>query len=220
MFSLKDVRKIFSDKLILDKVSFNFSGNKMLFVGLNGVGKTTTLNLILGLDKNYDGSISRSWKHASVQFSDNTLPNFLTFNEFCMSRDVDKKRFVNLVKLLNVEKYLDKQIKNLSLGTIRKFNLLFALVSNGDLVFLDEPTNGLDYQCTYNLLNYINSDDRKYFIISHNLNLINEVCDHLVILHDKKIIFDEKFEKDNLDSDASIILDEIIKGGNDENIDD
>ena len=211
MFKFKNVTKQFSKKMILDDVSFEFSGNKLAFVGLNGVGKTTTMNLILGIDKKYKGEIETQDLKASVAFSKNALPEFLSIREFVSSRKLDSSKLDELCNRLNVAEYLDTQIRKLSFGTQMKMNLIFALLFDSEVVFLDEPTNGLDYETVYNLTQIIKEDDRKYFIISHDINFIEETCDHLMVLDDCKIKYDQEIAEGD---DVKSILNKFVEKDN------
>lgn len=220
MFKLKNVSKSFGQKKILTDVNYEFNANKLAFVGLNGVGKSTTMNLILGLDNQFSGHIERNWKSVSVQFSNNSLPDYLSISEFCRARKIDMNLLLKYAKKINVDQYLNTQIRFLSFGTKIKMNILYALSKESEMVFLDEPTNGLDYQTIYNIIEIIKEDPRKFFIISHDLNFIESICDKMVVLNNTKIEFNEKIGDGNsLNKDIKEILNNIIKENNNADLD-
>lgn len=215
MFELKNVSKSFGDKKVLENLDFTFSGNKLAYVGLNGVGKTTSMNIILGLDKKISGSVVKHFKNPSVQFSKNSLPEFLSINEFCNARKIDLKKVKEIAQKINVVEYLDKQIRFLSFGTQMKMNLIYALVQNSDMVFLDEPTNGLDYETVYNLIKIVKNDPRKFFIISHDINFIEGTCDQLCVLHQRQIKVNVNIGENP--TQVKTILNDILEGSHENN---
>lgn len=210
MFELKNIKKSFGSQKVLNDLNFKFSGNKIAYVGLNGVGKTTTMNIIIGLDKKFSGSVIRNYTNPSVQFSKNSLPEFLSIKEFCKARKLNLKKLDFYANKINVEQYLDKQIRFLSFGSQMKMNLIYALIQESDIVFLDEPTNGLDYETVYNLGKLIKDDNRKFFIISHDIHFIETTCDKLYVLHEQQI----KKEVDIIENSTVVkdILNKILEG--------
>lgn len=210
MFELKNIQKSFGSQKVLNDLNFKFNGNKVAYVGLNGVGKTTSMNIIIGLDKKFSGSVIRNYTKPSVQFSKNSLPEFLSIKEFCKARKIDLKKLEFYADKIKVSQYLDKQIRFLSFGSQMKMNLIYALIQDSDIVFLDEPTNGLDYETVYNLGKLIKDDKRKFFIISHDIQFIEATCDKLYVLHEKQI----KKEVDIVENSTAVkdILNKILEG--------
>lgn len=183
---LKNVSKYFGDKLIFEDVSFDFE-SKAALVGLNGVGKTTLMRVLLGLENCSSGEV-KVIEDASVVFSENILPEFITIFELCKSTGLDLVKLDNYLELFDVNKYKNVLIKDLSLGTCKKMNIIFGLLINKKYLILDEPTNGLDYQSIYNLGKILSEDKRKVLLISHDFNFINKVCDTISILYKSKLI--------------------------------
>lgn len=209
---LKNVSKSFGKNQVLENINFEFDKNTAL-VGLNGVGKTTLMRILLGIDKKISGEV-KVISDASVAFSDNVLPEYITILELVKSANLDLNKFEDMLKKFDVEKYKNTLIKNLSLGTKKKMNIIFSLLLKRDYLIMDEPTNGLDYQSIYNLTNILKKDTRIKLIISHDFNFIDKVCDNVAILYKKKLIENankkqllEKYNKENLEEIFNYLVD-------------
>lgn len=171
------------------------------------------LRILLGLDNKFEGEVNKV-TNCSVAFSDNILPDYITISELWICSKLDFSKLDLYLQKFNVEKYKNTLIKNLSLGTKRKMNIIFALLINNRYIIMDEPTNGLDYQSIYNLTKILVDDDRIKLIVSHDFNFINKVCDNVAILYDKHIIENDskevllsKYGKNNLEEIFNYLVD-------------
>ena len=174
-------------------------------VGLNGSGKTTTLDSLLGLSPISAGSIEilglpperlhEAAGAAVAVFDSPSLHSHLTVRQtlnhasaLCPApaRSVDE-----LMALLSLNHYAHYKLSKLSLGNRRRVSIAHALVGNPKLVLLDEPFNGLDAGGVDEVLALIRRLNRdlgmSFLLSSHQLPYLQSICTHLSILHDGKI---------------------------------
>lgn len=201
---LKNVTKNFGKKVVLEEVTFSFE-KKTALVGLNGVGKTTLLKILVGLDDKFVGDVDVE-DNVSLCLSDNILPEYITIQELISAQKLCNSELLRLLDKFDVKSYKNTLIKDLSLGTQKKMNIIYSILVKREKIILDEPTNGLDYQSLYNLINILNADKREMLVVSHDFNFINKICDNVAILYDKKIIDNSsiedillKYDKNNLE---------------------
>lgn len=216
----------------VEYISFSIAEGEIVgFLGPNGAGKTTTLKMLSGILYPSSGSIkvlgfdpSRREKEYKKQFAIvmgqkdqlarllTPMDNFLLFKEFCEVSDEDfKKVFDELVDLLGIRDILDVQVKKLSLGQRMKCELIAALLHNPKVLFLDEPTIGLDVVAQKNIRDFIKKYNRlkktTIILTSHYMDDIKELCERVIIINFGKIIYDGKL----VNLIATYATDKIIK---------
>ncbi len=184
------------------------------YLGLNGAGKTTTLKILSGVLHPTAGKV-RVLGHIPWE----RKPAFLKRIGFVMgnrkqlwwdlpprdslsllktiydiSDNVYEQRLHELAERLRVEDLLDVPLRNLSLGERMKMELIAALIHDPDLVFLDEPTLGLDIlsqQAIREFLRTYNEDRQKTFILTtHILADVEALCHRVILIHQGKILYD------------------------------
>ncbi len=201
-------------KVALDDVNIEIKqGSIVGYVGLNGAGKTTTMKILSGIlnptegqvevlgynpykkEKEYLKQIGIVMGNKSQLMWDLPAIDSIELNRviYGVPDDEYKEIFDEMVKLLNVEKLLNIQVRRLSLGERMKMELIAALIHSPKVVFLDEPTIGLDIISQNNIrefLKYYNREKKATIIMtSHNFDDISEVCNELLLLDKGKIIF-------------------------------
>lgn len=202
------------DKKILRELDFSLeAGTVHGLVGLNGAGKTTFLNCLLGLQPFDSGDIvildekpqqlfSQAGRVVTV-FDSPCLHLNLTVDQtlsHARSLCVEPKRTeAELEKLLGLTQYKDYRISQLSLGNRRRASIAHALVGNPELMILDEPFNGLDAAGVDDVIALILSLNRTesttFLLSSHQLSNLEQACSHLSILHGGRIIASDEIEK-------------------------
>ena len=161
VIDVKDLKKSFNGKTVVDGISFSVEKRSLFaFLGQNGAGKTTTINMIIGLvgrdsgEILYDGSPDfAAYKNKiGVVFQNNILDDLLTVEENLLTygalyikppRKV-KERFNEVISLLSLDEVVKQYVKTLSGGQKRKAEIARALFMSPEILFLDEPTTGLD----------------------------------------------------------------------------
>ena len=204
---ISGLKKAYGNLNVLKGVDLTLTtGGIQGLVGLNGSGKTTTLECILGLQRFDRGEVSvlgltptdlctAQGKVTAVFDSPSLNPN-LTVRQCLQHASLLSKRSrrypEELEKLLGLRQFSNFQIKTLSLGNKRRASIAHALISDPDLVILDEPFNGLDAGGVDELLQLIKSLNQEqgtsFLLSSHQLPYLEDICTHVAILHEGKII--------------------------------
>ena len=103
-----------------------------------------------------------------------------------------------MVEIMGVEKQLNVQVRRLSLGERMKMELIASLIHKPDIVFLDEPTIGLDVITQYNIRNFLKEYCIKYgstiLLTSHNFNDIVTLCDSIILINNGEMIYSDTFK--------------------------
>ncbi len=199
----------------VDDISFEIQQGEMIgFIGQNGAGKTTTLKVLSGLLYPTAGEVSvlgfNPWdrkpefqkQFALVMGQKNQLwwdlPPMETFllNKaiYEIPETQFKKTLDSLVELLDIKDILKIQVRKLSLGQRMKCELIAALLHNPKVLFLDEPTIGLDVVMQKVLRDFIKEYNREFkstvILTSHYMEDVKELCDRAVIIDHGHKIFD------------------------------
>ncbi len=171
-------------------------------LGPNGAGKTTTIEMIEGIKPPTQGEIffrgepvgEEFKQRAGIQFQGTALPDYLKVGEalkmfasfYRHSTDLDK-----LADLCNLKEFWDRDAHELSGGQRQRLLLAIALVNDPELVFLDEPTTGLDPQARRNfwdLIKNIKNQGKTVVLTTHYMEEAYTLCDEIVIMDRGKII--------------------------------
>ncbi len=200
VLKLENVTKKYKDKTVVDNLSLNIDkGEVFALLGANGAGKTTTIKMILGLAKVSSGNIEIE-EGAKIGYSPETpyFPPYLTAMEVMkyyagIEGDKTKKDKGYLKSLLDITGLEDTKIKvkNYSKGMIQRLALAQALISNPDILILDEPTAGLDAlgrKHNLELLRKLKEKGKTIIINSHILHDIEAICDRGVIMKKGNVI--------------------------------
>jgi len=209
---INDLTKKFGDVLAVNNISFKVEKGEIFgFLGPNGAGKTTTLNILVTLMKPTKGtakvagydvvkSPSKVREKIGVVFQDITLDRELTGKEnlwihgkvYKMDSVRLKKRMEELLAFTELEKWADVQVKKYSGGMMRRLEIARALVHNPEILFLDEPTLGLDPQTRVHVWDYIKKlreeKEVTVFLTTHYMDEAEKLCDRVAIIDNGKII--------------------------------
>lgn len=214
--SLKSLvnRKYYNAKAV-DDISFSIKEGELIgFIGPNGAGKTTTLKCLSGLLYPTAGKVEVlgftpfERRHAFlkqislVMGQKNQLwwdlpavDSFLLNKEiYEISDDQYKKILDELTELLDVKDILQVQVRKLSLGQRMKCELIAALIHQPKVLFLDEPTIGLDVVMQQKLRDFIKEYNERYkatiLLTSHYMKDVEQLCERVIIIDHGKVLYD------------------------------
>lgn len=224
----------------LEKISFNISSNELIgFIGPNGAGKTTTMKILTGILYPTSGAVkvlgytpfekkSEFLKQiAFVMGQKNQLLWELPATDsyrlnkeiYEISDDEYKKTLDNLSELLEVKNFITRPVKTLSLGQRMRVELIGALLHKPKVLFLDEPTIGLDIFAQTTIVNFIKEYQERYkstiILTSHYMQDVQRLAKRVILIDQGKIIYDGKlqtlFEKYSTTKTISVVLSKKIE---------
>lgn len=209
-------------KEAVQKISFDIDeGEMMAFLGPNGAGKTTTLKILSGILHPTSGEATVMgyvpWerkKEFKMKFSivmgqksqlwwDLPANESLFLNKFIYEVEDREyqKTLEELTELLDVKDILDVQVRRLSLGERMKLELVAALIHRPKVIFLDEPTIGLDLisqKSIRKFLKYYNEETKATIILTtHYMKDVEDLCKRAIIINQGKIVYDGNLNKVN-----------------------
>ncbi len=204
--------KIFNSVRAVDGVDFTvYSGEIFGFLGPNGAGKTTTINLLTTLMKPTSGralvagfDVAREPEKVrrmiGVLFQDVTLDRELTGWEnlwihgliYGIPRSTLRSRIDEMLSFVELDEWAKTQVKKYSGGMQRRLQIAAALLHKPRILFLDEPTLGLDPQTRNHIWNYIfhlqSKEKITIFLTTHYMDEAEKLCDRVAIIDNGKII--------------------------------
>lgn len=206
VIEVKNLSKKYKNLIAVNNVNFDvYKGEIFGLLGENGAGKTTTLEIIEGLRLPSAGQISIFGHNARTQMSkikqsigiqlqSSAYYDFLTLKEILdlFSGFYSKKmNSDDLLKLVNLESKSRSYVQNLSGGQKQRFSIVASLVNDPDIVFLDEPTTGLDPLARRNLwelITKIRQKGKTIILTTHYLEEAEILCDRIALMEKGKII--------------------------------
>lgn len=212
ILEVKNLSKYYKRVKAVDGISFAIpEGICFGLLGPNGAGKTTTIEMIEGISEPTGGEIYYRGKlrhdpavrkifaqRAGIQFQKTALMDFLTVREtlelFSTFYPINTP-IEELIQLCHLEEFLNGYANKLSGGQQQRLLLALALVNDPDLIFLDEPTTGLDPQARHNfwsLIDTIKKKGKTVLLTTHYMEEAETLCDSLVIIDHGKIIAEGK----------------------------
>lgn len=174
-------------------------------LGPNGSGKTTTLGMVLGVTRPSSGDFK--WFGESLSFSAKKrigalleTPNFYPYLSardnlkiVATIKEIKNPNIEGILKTVNLHKRATSKFKTYSLGMKQRLAIASALLSNPEILVLDEPTNGLDPQGIAEIrtiIRQIAEDGITIILASHLLDEVEKVCSHVAVLRYGDLLFD------------------------------
>ncbi len=203
IITVRNLQKHYPEVKAVDGVNFQVnSGICFGLLGPNGAGKTTTIEMMEGISKPTGGEIFYKGRRqgeqfrseAGIQFQHTALQDFLTVREnlnFFRALYPDGLGMDELVSICRLENFLDRDANKLSGGQRQRMLLSIALVNDPEVVFLDEPTTGLDPQARLNfwdLVNSIKARGKTVLLTTHYMEEAYNLCDEIAIMDHGKVI--------------------------------
>lgn len=199
MFEVEDIKKSFKTKEVLKGVSFSIDeGDKVALLGNNGAGKSTLLKIIAGQLLANSGKINTS---LDFQTEIGMMPQGdILIDDLTVSDLVYLKSKMNQIDNINVDEFLDmvelRDFKNhyvsgLSGGQKRRLSLLLTILNSPKLIFLDEPTTGMDLESVDNFWKLLENQNFTSVVVTHDFNQIDHFFTKVLILKDGRIAANE-----------------------------
>lgn len=213
------VRSIFSRryevKRAVNDISFQVEAGELVgYIGPNGAGKSTTIKMLSGILVPTAGSIlvqgrtphrerQENARHIGVVFGQRSqlywdLPVTETFDLYRRMYNVEKARFGRNVafytELLGLGEFLHQPTRQLSLGQKMRANLAIALLHDPEILYLDEPTIGLDVVAKDRIRRFVREVNRErgttVILTTHDMDDIEQICDRLVMIDQGRLLYD------------------------------
>ena len=206
IITIKNVCKNYKSKKALDNVSLTIKQGELFgLLGVNGAGKTTLIKILCGLTKktsgeilinnfNLDKEIDKIKEIIDISPQETAVANNLTVKEnlefFANIYKIDAPAINEIIEIFNLNEVLQNLAKTLSGGFKRRLSIAIALISKPKILFLDEPTLGLDVFARRELWKIIKKLKNNITIIltSHYLEEIENLCDSVAILSNGKLL--------------------------------
>lgn len=213
------VRSLFSKEYeeikAVDGISFDIEQGEIVgYIGANGAGKSTTIKMMCGVlyptsgsvivnGMTFDKSRQEINKEMGVVFGQKTqlwwdIPLIETFkilkSIYEVPDDEYKERFEYLCELLDLDSFLTQNVRSLSLGQRMRADFAAALIHSPKIVYLDEPTIGLDVLVKDKIRKAIKELNKKYnttvILTTHDMKDIEELCNRIIIIDKGRILYD------------------------------
>lgn len=230
IITVNNLVKFYKDKKALDGVSLTVKGGELFgLLGVNGAGKTTLIKILVGLSKKSGGSVIIDGKNLDEKIDEikeiidispqeTSVANNLTVREnlefFARVYGKDNEELIQkTVGIFHLEEVLNQKARTLSGGYKRRLSIAIALISQPKILFLDEPTLGLDVFARRELWNIIKKLKNEVTIIltSHYLEEIEHLCDRVAILSKGKLLITGKIDEITQSANVKTFEEAFIK---------
>ena len=213
VIEVQGLTKVFNHSLTaVDHIDFTVKHGEIFgFLGPNGAGKTTTISMLITVLKPTSGKATILGGDIAKQSLDvrnaiGVVPQEYTADEdltgyenillcadlYGIPRSVSKKRTLDLLKLVELTSFKDKRVQTYSGGMRRRLELACGLINRPKVLFLDEPTLGLDVQTRAATWNYVKMLKKEFgmtlFLTTHYLEEADALCDRIAIIDHGKIV--------------------------------
>lgn len=214
------VRPSYKDIKAVDDISFHVSEGEILaFIGPNGAGKSTTIKMLTGIlyptkGKALVKEINPCKKRKQLAYEIGTVfgqkeqlwmhltpyDNFKFFGAvYDISEEEVEKRIYEMKETFELEEFINIPVRNLSLGQRIRCEIVASLIHKPKILFLDEPTIGLDPVVKENIRGLIKKMNKELgmtvFLTSHDVGDIEKLCKRIIIINHGKIVLDDSMEQ-------------------------
>lgn len=218
ILTINDLRKNFAGKPVLNGVSFQVNRGEIIgYIGPNGAGKSTTVKIILGIEDDYSGEIKLFGQELSegnleykrkigyvpeiAEVYDNlTGHEYLTFigELYGLDYNLANYKAKSLMELFGIGEVYHSRISSYSKGMRQKLLIISSLLHNPELLFFDEPINGLDANSVMifkEIMTQLAAKGKTIFYSSHIMDVVEKISSRIILLHDGKIAADGTFNE-------------------------
>ena len=185
--SVKNLTKYYGTKKVIDNLSFKMGESKILaFVGASGIGKTTIFRILTGLDRDFEGEVNLDQDNIAVSFQENVFCEKFSIKDNINL--VNKNSIDDIIIETNLHKVgiildINEKVENLSGGMKKRLSVVRAMLSDRNIIILDEPFTGLDSKNVELVSNYIKDAlDKTIIIFCHEEKDAKNITDNIIKL--------------------------------------
>lgn len=203
MFKVIEIKKSFKNKEVLKGVSFTVEeGDKVALLGNNGAGKSTLLKIIAGQLQANAGRIETTldfqteigmMPQGDILIDDLKVGDLVLLK--CYMNQLEDIDIDALLKMVELEDFKNQYVLGLSGGQKRRLSLLLTILNEPRLLFLDEPTTGMDLESVDNFWNLLEEQKFTSVVVTHDFNQIDHFFTKVLILKDGRIAAQESVEE-------------------------
>lgn len=202
MFKVIEIKKSFKNKEVLKGVSFTVEeGDKVALLGNNGEGKSTLLKIIAGQLQANEGRIETTldfqteigmMPQGDILIDDLKVGDLVLLK--CYMNQLEDIDIDALLKMVELEEFKNQYVLGLSGGQKRRLSLLLTILNEPRLIFLDEPTTGMDLESVDNFWHLLEEQKFTSVVVTHDFNQIDHFFTKVLILKDGRIAAQESVE--------------------------
>lgn len=202
MFKVSEIKKSFKNKEVLKGVSFTIEeGDKVALLGNNGAGKSTLLKIIAGQLQANAGRIETPldfqteigmMPQGDILIDDLKVGDLVLLK--CYMNQLEDIDIDALLKMVELDEYRNQYVMGLSGGQKRRLSLLLTILNEPRLIFLDEPTTGMDLESVDNFWHLLEEQKFTSVVVTHDFNQIDHFFTKVLILKDGRIAAQESVE--------------------------
>ena len=202
MFKVIEIKKSFKNKEVLKGVSFTVEeGDKVALLGNNGAGKSTLLKIIAGQLQANAGRIETTldfqteigmMPQGDILIDDLKVGDLVLLK--CYMNQLEDIDIDALLKMVELEEFKNQYVLGLSGGQKRRLSLLLTILNEPRLIFLDEPTTGMDLESVDNFWHLLEEQKFTSVVVTHDFNQIDHFFTKVLILKDGRIAAQESVE--------------------------
>lgn len=203
MFKVSEIKKSFKNKEVLKGVSFTVEeGDKVALLGNNGAGKSTLLKIIAGQLQANAGRIETTldfqteigmMPQGDILIDDLKVGDLVLLK--CYMNQLENIDIDALLKMVELEDFKNQYVLGLSGGQKRRLSLLLTILNEPRLIFLDEPTTGMDLESVDNFWHLLEEQNFTSVVVTHDFNQIDHFFTKVLILKDGRIAAQESVEE-------------------------
>jgi ABC-2 type transport system ATP-binding protein len=202
---ISNLTKQYGSSIVLQDLSLELDPGEIVgLVGRNGAGKSTLMRIIAQTIQTYEGSVADNHQVGYLieepkLYSNKTGLFHLTYFLGIYGNAFKLTDYEELLRNLQLFDVLNKKVKEYSLGMRQKLGIVISLLNNPSYIVLDEPTNGMDVETSFEVLQQLRkmADERNVGILisSHKLEDVEAVCDRVLFIEDGTIAAEQNFLK-------------------------
>lgn len=226
----------YKEYVAVNHINFEVQEGELVgYIGENGAGKSTTIKMLTGLLAPTSGKVlvngivpnekrMQNNQNIGAVFGQKTqlwwdlpvIESFRLIKQMYQIPDGEyRKNLKRFTQILQLEELLNKQVKNLSLGQKMRCEIAATFLHNPKIVYLDEPTIGLDVLVKENIRNFIKEINKEknttVILTTHDFKDIEDVCDRIILLDRGQIIYDGQKQRFKEEYGKSVIAEFVIK---------